>query len=180
MAWRLWLSSPHPAVRAAAAGAAGCLVIEATAIHALALNADVFGRELLLPVAFIVAVSIGGGLPVRALGLSSGPSMATAWTAFPSAFLLLAVATKLLSPQAPAEASYAAIVVLGLTLSLLVVLAKRGRQVLAPLIIGALGGAATLLALMVVSDGRSAFQLTLVVWLALPAVARLLLRDASA
>ena len=91
----------------------------------------------------------------------------------------MVVSTKVLSPAAASEASYAAIVVLGLTLSLLVVLALRARQVLAPLIICALGGAATLLAVMLVSDGRSAFQLKLVVWLALPAIARLLLRDSS-
>ena len=63
-------------------------VDEATAIHAVELNAGALGRELLLPAAFIMAVSIGGALPVRPLELSSGASMVTAWTAFPAAFLL--------------------------------------------------------------------------------------------
>ena len=52
--WQLWLSPPQP-VASAAAGGAGCLVIEATAIHARDLNAGVFERELVLSVAFSVA-----------------------------------------------------------------------------------------------------------------------------
>ena len=78
------------------------------------------------------------------------------------------------------ESFCAAIGVLALTLSLLVVLVNNAHTpVLAPLIVGGLGGAAALLALFLLADGRTAFQLSLVVWLALPAITRLLRRDAS-
>ena len=86
-----------------------------------------------------------------------------------------------MSRQPTLESLYAATGVLGLTLSLLVVLANSARTpVLAPLIVGGLGGSAAVVALSLVADGRTALQLTLVVWLGLPAITRLLRRDASA
>src|SRR4051794_36648548 len=111
-----WLRSTHPAVRAAAAGGVGCLLIQATAIHALESTTGVFGRELLLTVAIVVAVSVGGALPVRALGLPGAAPVVIARTVYPCAFLLLLVATNLVSRDTTAESFYAAIVVLGLTL----------------------------------------------------------------
>jgi hypothetical protein len=129
----------------------------------------------------VAAVIVGGALPVRALGFSWRASLLVALGAYPTSLLLAFLASSYLPRYATPEPLYAAILVLGLTLSLLVVLADSAyTRTVALLGVGGLGVAVAVLALLVPAGAGLEFPLTLGAWLVLPGIARLVLGSVPA